>query len=63
LDLDEGEAYRSALDDLDFLTRRGLAEVATGDLAESILIRFRDLSAVYGTSVTIENGRAVLVLR
>jgi poly-gamma-glutamate capsule biosynthesis protein CapA/YwtB (metallophosphatase superfamily) len=63
LDLDEGETYRSEYDDLDFLIRRGLAEVATGDLADSILIRLRDLSAAYGTSVTIEDGRAILEFR
>jgi hypothetical protein len=63
LDLDEGETYRSEYDDLDFLIRRGLAEVATGDLADSILIRLQDLSAAYGTSMTIEDGRAILELR
>jgi len=39
------------------------ASMYLGDGAEAILIRFRDLSAAYGTSVTIENGRAVLELR
>jgi len=63
LDLDEGETYRSEYDDLGFLIRRGLAEVATGDAADSILIRLRDLSAAYGTSLTIANGRAILELR
>ena len=59
LALDEGEPYRSAYDDLGFLMRRGLAEVASDDLADSILIRFRNLSAAYGTSVTIEGDRAI----
>jgi len=63
LELDEGEAYRSTYDDLGFLVRRGLAEVATGDLADSIMIRLRELSAAYGTSVRVENGRAILDLR
>ena len=45
LDLDEGEAYRSDYGDVGFLTRRGLPEVATGGLADSILVRLRDLSA------------------
>ncbi|MCK5651210.1 MAG: CapA family protein, partial [Gemmatimonadetes bacterium] len=63
LDLDEGETYRSAYDDLGFLTRRGLAEVATGNVADSILIRLRDLSAAYGTSMRVENRRAILEIR
>ena len=63
LALDEGETYRSAYDDLGFLIRRGLAEVASGDLADSILIRLRDLSAAYGTSVTIEGEQAILEFR
>jgi len=63
LDLDEGETYRSAFNDLAFLSRRGLAEVATGDAADSILIRLRDLSAGYGTALTIEGGRAILDTR
>lgn len=63
LDLDEGETYRSEYGDLDFLVRRGLSEVATGDLADSVLIRLRDLSAAYGTSMTIADGRAILELR
>ncbi len=63
LDLDEGEAYRSDYDDVSFLARRGFAEVATGELADSILFRLRDLSANYGTQLTIANKRAVLELR
>jgi hypothetical protein len=62
LDLDEGEAYRSDYDVKPFLARRGLAEIATGDLADSILLRLRDLSARYGTELTIANQRAVLEL-
>ena len=60
LDLDEGEAYRSQYDEVGFLARRGFAEVATGELADSILFRIRDLSADYGTELTLSNGRAVL---
>ena len=63
LDLDEGEAYRSNYDDVRFLSRRGLAEVATGALGDSILIRLRDLSAKYGTRITVNNQRAVVDLR
>ena len=62
LELDEGEAYRSEYGTVGFLTRRGLAEVATGDFADSILARLRDLSAEYGTRLTIADGRAVLEL-
>jgi poly-gamma-glutamate synthesis protein (capsule biosynthesis protein) len=60
LDLDEGETYRTDFDDVEFLSRRGLAEVATGRLADSILVRLRELSAVYGADLTIANGRAAL---
>ena len=60
LDLDEGETYRSDYDDIEFLSRRGLAELATGPLAESILLRLRDLSARYGTELTIAGSRATL---
>ena len=63
LELDEGKGYRSEYDDLGFLIRRGLAEVATGDAADSILTRLRDLSAAYGSSITLEEGRAILELR
>jgi len=62
LDLDEGETYRSNYDDLDFLSRRGLAQVATGNLADSILLRLLDLSAEYGTELTIVGQRAVIEL-
>lgn len=60
LDLDEGEIYRSDYDDVEFLSRRGLAQLATGPLADSILLRFRDLSAMYGTELTIVDSRATL---
>lgn len=62
LELDEGEEYRSDYGDVEFLRRRGLAEVATGSSADSILVRLRDLSAEYGTELTIADGRAVLDL-
>ena len=60
LDLDEGESYRSDFDDVEFLSRRGLAQLATGPLADSILRRFSDLSAMYGTELTIVDSRATL---
>ena len=62
LDLDEGEAYRLDYDDVGFLTRRGLAEVAIGEVADSILARLRNLSAEYGTELTIAGQRATLEL-
>jgi poly-gamma-glutamate capsule biosynthesis protein CapA/YwtB (metallophosphatase superfamily) len=62
LHLDEGEAYRSDYDVEGFLARRGLAEIATRDLADSILLRLRNLSADYGTELTVANQRAVLEL-
>jgi poly-gamma-glutamate synthesis protein (capsule biosynthesis protein) len=63
LELDEGEAYRPDLDDLAFLTRRGLAEAATGERGTSTLVRLRELSAFYGTELVIADGRAVVDLR
>jgi poly-gamma-glutamate capsule biosynthesis protein CapA/YwtB (metallophosphatase superfamily) len=62
LDLDEGETYRADYDALEFLSRRGLAQLASGGLADSILIRLRDLSAGYGTELTIGESRATLVI-
>jgi len=63
LDLDEGETYREDFDDVEFLSRRGLAQVARGRLADSILLRLRELSAEYGTDVTIGESRATLLIR
>jgi poly-gamma-glutamate synthesis protein (capsule biosynthesis protein) len=62
LDLDEGETYREDYDDLEFLSRRGLAQLASGPLADSILLRLQDLSAVYGTDLTITESRATLLI-
>jgi hypothetical protein len=52
--------YRSDYDDIEFLSRRGLAQLATGPLADSILLRLRDLSARYGAELTIADSRARL---
>jgi poly-gamma-glutamate synthesis protein (capsule biosynthesis protein) len=60
LALDEGVTYRSDYDDLGFLMRRGLAELASGDQAASILNRLRDLSALYRTSMNIKGDRAIV---
>ena len=60
LDLDEGETYRSEYDDLEFLSRRGLAQVATGQQADSILRRFSDLSANYGAELEVAGSKAIL---
>jgi poly-gamma-glutamate synthesis protein (capsule biosynthesis protein) len=60
LALDEGAAYRLDYGDVEFLSRRGLPHVATGPLADSILLRFRDLSARYGASITLADGHAAL---
>jgi poly-gamma-glutamate synthesis protein (capsule biosynthesis protein) len=62
LDLDEGETYRADHDDVEFLSRRGLAQLARGPLADSILQRFRDLSSAYGTNVAITESGAVLLI-
>ena len=62
LDLDEGESYRADYDTVEFLSRRGLAQVATGAKADSILSRLADLSAGYGSELTMTNGRAILEL-
>lgn len=60
LDLDEGETYRAEYDEAEFLSRRGLAELARGSLADSIVRRFIDLSAAYGTTVEVGESGAVL---
>jgi poly-gamma-glutamate capsule biosynthesis protein CapA/YwtB (metallophosphatase superfamily) len=62
LDLDEGETYREDYDDLEFLSRRGLAQVAKGAQADSILLRLQELSAGYGTDLTIAESRATLLI-
>ena len=62
LDLDEGETYREDYDDLEFLSRRGLAQLASGPLADSILLRLQELSAGYGTDLTITESRATLLI-
>lgn len=63
LDLDEGETYREEYDDVEFLSRRGLAQVARGGLADSILLRLRELSTEYGADVTIGESRATLLIK
>lgn len=60
LDLDEGETYRSDFDDLEFLSRRGLAQIASGSQADAILRRLSDLSAEYGAELEVTGGKAVL---
>jgi len=62
LDIDEGHEYVDAYSVVDFLTRRGYAEIATGALASEILDRFRSLSAQYGTDVQISGERAFIKL-
>jgi len=58
LELDEGAGYRDKYDDIGFLTRRGLAEVATSEAAVEILQLFKRLSMVYGTEIEIFGERA-----
>jgi len=60
LELDEGAGYRDEYDDIGFLTRRGLAEVATSDTAVEILQLFKMLSREYGTEVEIRGERAIV---
>lgn len=60
LDLDEGETYRGEYDDLEFLSRRGLAELASGSQADSILRRLGDLSAGYGVELEVSGSKATL---
>ncbi|MFC1661780.1 CapA family protein [Gemmatimonadota bacterium] len=60
LDLDEGQTYRSDCDDLEFLSRRGLAQLATGPQASAILRRVRELSANYGVELELSGGKAIL---
>lgn len=60
LDLDEGEAYRAEVDDLEFLSRRGLAQLAIGNQADSILNRLSLLSSHYGTELSREGSKCKL---
>lgn len=60
LALNEGQDLIERYDRTEFLRRRGMPEIATGELADTILLRLRDLSAGYGTELTIVNQRAVL---
>jgi hypothetical protein len=62
LKLDEGAEYRDKYDDTGFLTRRGLAEVATGEIAADILQLFKMLSKEYGTELEIRGERAFMKL-
>ncbi|MGB6867843.1 MAG: CapA family protein [Candidatus Aminicenantaceae bacterium] len=57
LELDEGAGYRDEYDDIGFLTKRGLAEVATSETAVEILQLFKMLSKEYGTEVEIKGER------
>jgi len=58
LELNEGADLRDQYDDVGFLSRRGLAEVASGDTAAQILVLLKELSQEYGTEVRIEGERA-----
>ena len=62
LDIDEGDEYVHTYDTVEFLTRRGFAEIATGTLAMEILHKFQRLSAKYGTDVEIKGERAFVEL-
>jgi poly-gamma-glutamate synthesis protein (capsule biosynthesis protein) len=63
LDLDEGESYRADYDDLEFLSRRGMAQLATGTQASAILQRFRELSMKYGAELEVSDSTAILNIR
>ena len=56
--LNEGAELFEANDRTEFLRRRGMSEVATGVMADSILGRFRELSNAYDTPVVVRDGRA-----
>jgi hypothetical protein len=60
LELDEGTEYRDEYDDIGFLTRRGLAEVATSKTAVEILQLFKMLSKEYRTELEIRGERAIV---
>ena len=55
--LNEGAELFEANDRTEFLRRRGMSEVATGVMADSILGRFQELSEAYGTPVVVREGR------
>jgi poly-gamma-glutamate synthesis protein (capsule biosynthesis protein) len=58
LELNEGAGFREQYDDVGFLTRRGLAEVASGAAAVETLELLQQLSEQYGTAVRIRGERA-----
>ena len=62
MDIDEGGEYVDAFSTVEFLTRRGFAEVASGAHATKILERFQTLSEKYGTEVQIRGERAFIDL-
>ena len=51
--LNEGAEWFEANDRTEFLRRRGMSEVATSVVADSILGRFRELSNAYETPVVV----------
>ena len=58
--LNEGAGLFEAGDRTQFLRRRGMSEVATGVMADSILGRFQELSGAFGTPVVVREGRALV---
>ena len=55
--LNEGAGLFETGDRTQFLRGRGMSEVATGVMADSILGRFQELSGAYGTPVVVRDGR------
>lgn len=59
LELNEG-IEKEYGDAIEFREKRGFSEVATGSMSAKILNRFKNLSSLYGTSVKIEGGKAII---
>ncbi len=62
LALNEGHDLIDQYERTEFLRRRGMAEIATGDLAIQILRRLQRLSADYGTDISVDGERALLII-
>ncbi|MCH7752056.1 MAG: hypothetical protein IH898_07875, partial [Planctomycetes bacterium] len=62
LALNEGDDLIDQYERTEFLRRRGMAEIATGDLAIQILRRLQRLSANYGTDISVDGEQALLVI-
>lgn len=60
--IDDGSAFVDSMTTVQYQSRRGTSELASGELAQDILRRFQTLSAEYGTDVVIEGNVGHVVI-